>query len=209
MVCKCCHFSFEVKLDIQLQSMGYHFLFYREGETSWSEAPGARVVASLCHMPLLRSHMTRSWHSRDARALHCRHNWQVTVVVVTLFLLYSHTMCLMNLACSLCSSGAPKALPYKALDISGLPFKNYFQLSQAIETLFTQYSEICSTFQSVGALCGCKPVIDNSCQEYCPDGGNIAYPNKLFTFLTNQFAGIAPNCEVFAAYAQSLNAKSK
>lgn len=110
--------------------------------------------------------------------------------------------------CSLCSSGSPISLPDKTLNISGLPFKTCLQLSQAVETLFTQDSDICSNFQSVGALCGCEPVIDNSCQ-YCPDGGDIAYPDKPVPFLTNQFGGITPNCEVFAAYAQSLNAESK
>jgi hypothetical protein len=42
-----------------------------------------------------------------------------------------------------------------------------------------------------------------------PGGGDVGYPNKLVNFLTDQFGGITPNCDVFQAMRNLSIAKSK
>ena len=106
--------------------------------------------------------------------------------------------------CQLCEWGEITT-PDKVISIPEYEFSDSCgTLETVVPLMLNEGTPECDLIQSMSSLCGCPKPQYSSC-PLCPDGSSVPDPDRQVTWLSDQFGGFAPTCEMVEAYVASLS----
>lgn len=93
-------------------------------------------------------------------------------------------------------------MPEKEINVPGYAFlTSCSAVDQLLPLVLTEDDADCQLARSLSTFCGCPPPED-SC-NLCPDGSAVAFPDLEVDWLSDQFGGFVPTCEMVEAYVAS------
>lgn len=106
--------------------------------------------------------------------------------------------------CQFCEWGAITT-PDKVISIPAYEFSDSCgTLESVVPLMINEGTPECDLVQSMSSLCGCPKPQDSSSCPLCPDGSSVPDPDRQVTWLSDQFGGFAPTCEMVEAYVASF-----